>query len=161
MTRFEQLAAIAIVLGCIVYGTAAAAEPFDFKVEAPASVQAGKESAIRVVFDIESPWYIYAPTGANAPFEMLETYVVFEPTKSIQVGDAEFPAHTDMGPYDVYSGPEIAIVQPIRVRPRTEPGTYRLSGNIGFQVCKRDTCLPPMKVVVTTDVFVTRASVTD
>ena len=116
-----------------------------YQVLAPDTVSAGKEGEIHILFSVDSPWYIYAPTGVNVLDGMVETSVTFAPTDEIQVANAIFPDAVRKGKYEVFEGEAIKIVQPIRVRPKVQHGTYRIRGVIEYQVCKFDVCLPPAR----------------
>ena len=116
-----------------------------YQVLVPDEIAAGSEAEIRIVFSIDSPWYIYAPTGVNVLDGMVETNISFEATDEIQTADAKFPEAVRKGKYEVFEGEGIEIVQPIRVRPRISAGSYRIRGIVEYQVCKFDVCLPPAR----------------
>ena len=119
--------------------------PAKYRLEMPVAVEAGEETAVFVIFDIEPPWYIYAPTGTAVAVGMLETSVSFEPTETIQTAEVQYPKPVEKGPFHIYEGEGIALIQRLRVRPLTEPGEYTIKGKVQYQVCKPDVCLPPVR----------------
>ena len=118
------------------------------------SVRAGDEAEIVVIFDIKDPWYVYAPTGANVAQGMTETSLQFEPHEYVQFSAPKYPVFVRRSSFHVFEGSDIRVVQSVRIRPRTAPGTYPVRGTLEYQLCKIDTCLPPMRddILITIDV---------
>ena len=112
---------------------------------APGTVTPGQEFVVEVIFDIEAPWYIYAPTGAAAAMGMVETRLTVTPPVSIQAGKLQLPPHREKAAFDVYEGAGITLAQTFRVRPRATPGEYRIDGAVRYQVCNPELCLPPAR----------------
>ena len=132
----------------------ALASPLAFTAETPEPAAVGAEGEIRLVLSLEEPWYIYAPTGLNAAQGMIETAVEMTPSDHVQFAAAVFPAPRDLGGFSVLAGDEIVVIQPFRVRPRTEPGEYRVRGAIDYQTCDDEICLPPDRVEFTVTIRV-------
>ena len=136
---------ILVILAAALAGTAvapASASPLRLTVEAQAPVTAGEQGELRLVLRLESPWYIYAPTGGNAAQDMLETGVTMRRHEQIQFAGAKFPAAEPYGTFTIFTG-DIVVTQPFRVRPRTEAGVYGVHGAVDYQICDGEICLPP------------------
>ena len=118
--------------------------PVSLSVEAPEeALRPGEESEIRLVLSVESPWYIYAPTGVNKGQGMAETAVRMRQSEAVQYKSAIFPEALSYGGFDVLLGESIVLRQPLRIRTAVKPGETRVRGNVDYQVCKPDLCLPP------------------
>ena len=135
------------------------ASPLAFTAEIGEPTAAGEEGRIRLVLSLQESWYIYAPTGLNAAQGMIETAIEMTANEYVQFADAVFPAPRDRGGYSVFAGEEIVIIQPFRVRPRTEPGDYRVRGAIDYQTCDDEICLPPDRVEFTVVIRVPSADI--
>ena len=124
--------------------TALLANPISLSVEAPEGVlRSGEESEIRLVLSVEAPWYIYAPTGINKAQDMTETAVRMRRSEAVQYRPAVFPEAVSYGSFEVFLGDSIIVTQPLRIRTSAEAGVTRVRGNVDYQVCKPDLCLPP------------------
>ena len=79
--------------------------PVTLSVIAPEGLETGDAADVTVNFTMRNGWYIYAPTGRNAPHGMIETSVEFELPKGIRAtGGRELPLHHFKGLYDIYDG---------------------------------------------------------
>jgi hypothetical protein len=112
---------------------------------APA-VRSGEVGEVRLILAMDSPWYVYAPTGANARQGLIETQVRVAPIQQIQFADPKYPEAKPYGAFDVWRGRSNVIRQPFRVRPRTPAGHYRVNGYVDYQTCNGKTCLPPDRI---------------
>lgn len=110
--------------------------------------RAGEVSEVSFTLSLESPWYIYAPTGINEDQGLIETRLVMRPNKDIQFADAVFPPAESFGTYDVLRGSGNVVTQPFRVRPRTPAGDYSVKGFVEYQTCDGTICLPPNRASV-------------
>ena len=131
------------VIGAVASNLRAQDGPTSYRLVIPESLEPGQEAMLQIVFDIEAPWYIYAPTGVNEPMGMVETKISFVATDEVQTAKLQYPPHTEKGPFHVYEGKGITFTQPVRIRPRTAVGEYKVRGSALYQVCKPDLCLPP------------------
>lgn len=141
-TFANKITLLAAVLVIALLAASTYASPLDLSTEVPAAILAGEQGQLRLVLALESPWYIYAPTGVNAAQDMVETDVVMRRHERIQFADALFPEALPYGGFAIFDGDEIVITQPFRVRPRTEPGEYRIRGGVDYQACDGEICLP-------------------
>ena len=115
--------------------------PVTLKVVAPEGLKAGDAADLTVNFTMRDGWYIYAPTGRNAPHGMIETSVEFEMPDAIRtVGSRELPLHHFKGLYDIYEGVDRQWKQPIEA---VTAGRHEVLAKVTYQTCKDDLCLPP------------------
>ncbi|HEX8580644.1 MAG TPA: hypothetical protein VF655_13755 [Allosphingosinicella sp.] len=110
------------------------------------SVRAGQTGEVRLVLGMDAPWYVYAPTGANAKQGLIETHVRILPAAQIQFAPAQFPKAQPYGSFDVLRGRSNVVRQAFRVRPRTPPGAYKVKGYAEYQTCNGKVCLAPNRV---------------
>ena len=103
----------------------------------------GEEAEIEIVLSVPAPWYIYAPTGVNEAQGMVETAVEMRNNDTAQYRPAVFPDPVPYGAHDVFLGDGITLRQPLRIRFSAEPGEAILRGDVFYQLCKPDLCLPP------------------
>ena len=155
----SSLRGLAAVLAACLVATPVPASLLAFAAETPEPTAASEEGEIRLFLSLQESWYIYAPTGLNAAQGMIETAVEMTPSDHVQFADAVFPAPRDRGGFSVFAGEEIVIIQPFRVRPRTEPGDYRVRGAIDYQTCDDEICLPPDRVEFTVVIRVPSADI--
>lgn len=107
----------------------------------PDEVQAGQAANLAVHFTMRPGWYIYAPTGRNAPHGMIETRVSFGLPEGIETaGSCSLPLHHFKGLYDIYEGSDREWVQPVEAG---GAGRYEVTAEVTYQTCKDDLCLPP------------------
>lgn len=105
-------------------------------------LKAGKLFSIEVELSVEPGWYIYAPTGSNAAQGMIETQVVFTLPEGLnKAGRMHVPDATLKDGYEVFTGGEITLSQPIKAK---KPGVYVLKGRIVYQTCSTGVCMPPL-----------------
>jgi thiol:disulfide interchange protein len=118
--------------------------PVSYEVKLPAKVKAGKAFDIQVVFETQSPWYIYAPTGVNEANGMIETSIDFKIPEGIKKqGEVEFPAPHPKGTYQVLDGKEIVFKQNFVADKSMKGKKVELVATITYQTCNKDMCLPP------------------
>lgn len=123
------------------------ADPVSLTVEAPEGpLRPGEESKAHLTLSVEAPWYIYAPTGVNEPQGMTETAVEMRPSEQAQFKPAVFPDAEARGNFETFSGHKITIEQPFRIRAGTPSGGAVVRGDVVYQACKEDLCLPPKSV---------------
>jgi len=122
--------------------------PVQLELLVPEKVQQGGKVEISMAIDIQDGWYIYAPTGRNAEQGMRETEVSFEFADSLQtVGEIKMPPHQYKGSYEIYRGPQLTVSQEIATED-CKPGDYEITGEVTYQTCKDDLCLPPKTVIL-------------
>ena len=110
------------------------------------TVRAGEVGEVRLILTMDAPWYVYAPTGANASQGLVETRVRVAPNDRIQFAAPRYPRSRPYGAFDVWRGRGNVIGLPFRVRPRTPAGQYRVNGYVDYQTCNGPTCLPPDRI---------------
>ena len=122
--------------------------PVTLALVSPDEIQAGEQADLAVNFTMRPGWYIYAPTGRNAPHGMIETSVDFELPKGVEaVGSRMLPLHHFKGLYDIYEGTDREWAQ--RVEAATS-GHHEVTAEVTYQTCKDDLCLPPRTETVRT-----------
>lgn len=119
--------------------------PISYTVRAPDTVQRGKRFEVSVRFDIQEPWYIYAPTGKNAAQGMIESKVRFRLPEGITEAEAlQLPRSRSKGSYEVYEGMGVTMSQALLASEGAQPGPHEIKVGIRYQVCKSEICLPPV-----------------
>ena len=130
--------------------------PVTISLSAPSIVEAGTLGELEVQFEFLDGWYIYAPTGRNAPGGMVETRVRFDfPEVTLNAaGNIRLPTYRFKGSYDVFEGDSVVFSQPVVASPDSGAGEHVVACEVTYQTCKDDLCLPPrtetLEVVVTT-----------
>ena len=128
--------------------------PVELELIVPEKVDQGSNAEISLKIDIQDGWYIYAPTGKNAEQGMKETKVSFSVPEDLQqIGTAKLPIHQFKGSYDVYRGPQVAVIQEIGTE-GSAVGEYEIESQVTYQTCNDDLCLPPKTVLLTAVVLV-------
>ncbi|MXY55048.1 MAG: hypothetical protein F4Y41_01410 [Gammaproteobacteria bacterium] len=121
--------------------TASAKPPVTIAFVAPDEVRTGERANLAVSFSMRPGWYIYAPTGRNAPHGMIETSVSLALPEGIEsAGPRSLPVHHFKGLYDIYEGSDRAWAQPVEA---SAAGNYEVTAKVTYQTCKDDLCLPP------------------
>ncbi len=117
----------------------APAAPVRVAVEA---TEHGGRPTLQVRFAMRDGWYVYAPTGRNAPHGMTETNVAFDLPPAVSLaGDLVLPPHHYKGVYDIYEG-SVTWRQPVAVTD-TADEQLPVTARVTYQTCKDDLCLPP------------------
>jgi len=121
--------------------TASAKPPVTLAFVSPDEILTGERANLAVNFTMRPGWYIYAPTGRNAPHGMIETSVSFGLPQGIETAGARsLPLHHFKGLYDIYEGSDRQWAQPVEA---SEVGSYEVTAKVTYQTCKDDLCLPP------------------
>ena len=119
----------------------AAQPPVSLALVAPDEMGIGESRNVAVNFTMRPGWYIYAPTGRNAPHGMIETSVSLGLPDGIETaGPRTLPLHHFKGLYDIYEGSDRAWAQPVEA---SAAGSYEVTAKVTYQTCKDDLCLPP------------------
>ena len=119
----------------------AAQPPVSLALVAPAEMRIGESRNVAVNFTMRPGWYIYAPTGRNAPHGMIETSVSLGLPDGIETaGPRTLPLHHFKGLYDIYEGSDREWAQPVEA---SAAGSYEVTAKVTYQTCKDDLCLPP------------------
>ncbi len=118
--------------------------PVQIAFSGPDTIGVGEQADLIIDFDMDSEWYIYAPTGRNAKEDMVETNVSLSFPEGIEKqGGFKLPAYQYKGLFDVYFGKDVQWKQAFQVNSDTSPGAYELCGDVTVQTCKDDLCLAP------------------
>ena len=152
MTRLSCRALGAIV-ACMSSGSAIA-QNLAYDIDEVVHARPGEEVRVLVNLSFDTPWYIYSDDERNADSASTPTAVEFKAVPHIQLADAVYPPGVDVGTAEIYLGPTVDIVQPIRVRPRAPAGRYKVEGVLFYQLCKVDFCLPPEEAAMEFEVLV-------
>ncbi|MDE0440910.1 MAG: FG-GAP-like repeat-containing protein [Gammaproteobacteria bacterium] len=121
--------------------TASAKPPVTLAFVSPDEVLTAERANLSVNFTMRPGWYIYAPTGRNAPHGMIETSVSFGLPEGIETaGPRSLPLHHFKGLYDIYEGADREWAQPVEA---SAAGSYEVTAKVTYQTCKDDLCLPP------------------
>ena len=126
----------------------AAQPPVSLALVAPDGMRTGESRNVAVNFTMRPGWYIYAPTGRNAPHGMIETSVSLGLPEGIETaGPRSLPVHHFKGLYDIYEGSDREWAQPVEA---SAAGNYEVTAEVTYQTCKDDLCLPPRTETVRT-----------
>lgn len=110
---------------------------------------------VAVDVELEDGWYIYAPTGRNSKQGMIETKIAFDlPTEFAAKHDVRMPAYQYKGSFEVFFRKNVKFEQSFNVASDAQAGTYQIGGEITYQTCKDDLCLPPKTELLTASVDV-------
>lgn len=123
-------------------------EVINYTVNYPKEVRPGEIFQVKVKFEIDKGWHIYAPTTVNTGQGMLVTNMGFKfPKRSFfaLLGKLEMPVPTVEGLTQVFEGDDIELVQNIVVPSQIRKGEYDIECNLSYQTCNKDRCLPPME----------------
>lgn len=122
-----------------------ASGPVKYRLSNPVQVSAGKEFDIKVIFDLDADWHIYAPTGNNSAQGMVETKVTFQLPEGIElVGRLEMPEPYGSGSYEVFYGEGIEMIQTLKATDELKAGKYNIKAKVRYQTCNPELCLPAM-----------------
>lgn len=152
MTRLSCRALSAIAV-CML-SAPAIAQNLAYDIDEVVHARPGDDIRVLVNLSFDPPWYIYTDDERNADSGSTPTSVEFTAVPHVQVAQAVYPPGVDVGTAEIYLGPTVDIVQPIRVRPRAKAGRYKVEGVLIYQLCKVDLCLPPEDVDVNFEVLV-------
>lgn len=128
--------------------------PVQFSVMDTGSARDGGTVELTVDIDVRQGWYIYAPTGRNQSNGMVETVVTFELPEGFELaGDIILPPYHPKGMYEIYDGEDIRMTQSIKVN-GAAPGEYTINGEVRYQTCNKEMCLPPATVKLVAKIVV-------
>lgn len=147
------------ILTCVMIaamsGHAAAQEnPGSWRIEAPAAVVPGEVATMQIVFDIQPGWQMYAPSPVNEAAGVTGLAIKVEPPKGLAVSQPDYPHPRLKGRYEVYENSPASVAIKLRPGKETENGTYTLTGNVQYQFCRPDLCLPPQREAFSVEVEV-------
>ena len=152
MTPLSRRAFGAIAV-CMSSGSAIA-QNLEYDIPELVYARPGEEVRVLINVSFDPPWYIYSDDERNTDSGSMPTSVEFAAVPHIQLAEVAYPPGVDVGTAEIYLGPTVEIVQPIRVRPRAKAGRYKVEGVLIYQLCKIDLCLPPEDVAVNFEVLV-------
>lgn len=129
--------------------------PVKYSTVQPAAATAGGTVNLTVSLDVRKGWYIYAPTGRNEPNGMVETRITYDLPEGFEMaGDMILPPHRPKGMFEIYDGKGIKMTQPVKVASDVKAGEYTINGQLRYQTCNKDMCLPPRTEKFTATVVV-------
>lgn len=127
---------------------------------AAVSVAAGGRAEVRLELTVAEHWHI----NANPPAldYMIPTEVTLTAAHGVRAGRPRYPAGKSVKfgfedqPLLVYDG-TTSVVLPIAADAAAAPGAYTLTGEVAFQACDDNVCLPPARVPFTAVITVIAA----
>lgn len=119
--------------------------PGTWRVEVPASIGPGEIEEVRIVFDVTSPWHMYAPTPANEALGVVGLGMAFDLPDDLTASGPRFPPVVNKGRHDVFEGPRIPAQVRLRAVPGARPGERAVKGWVQYQFCQPSFCLPPRR----------------
>ena len=152
MTRLSYRV-LGAIIACLSSGSSIA-QNLAYDIDEVVYARPDEEVGVLINLSFDPPWYIYTDDERNADSGSTPTSVEFTAVPHVQVAQAVYPPGVDVGTAEIYLGPTVDIVQPIRVRPRAKAGRYKVEGVLIYQLCKVDLCLPPEDVDVNFEVLV-------
>ena len=116
---------------------------------APVTISSGTRGEARIIVRVRDGWHV----NANPPASdyMIATEVTLAPTGGVTPEKAIYPAGRrqklsfEERPLLVYDH-EFEVRVPVVVVAGTTPATVQVSGELGFQACNDQVCLPPATV---------------
>jgi thioredoxin:protein disulfide reductase len=116
---------------------------------APVTVPSGTRGEARVTIRVRDGWHVNANPAAGE--YAIATEVTLAPTGGVTAGVAIYPPGRQQKlsfeekPLLVYDH-EVEVRVPVVVVAGTARGTVQVKGEVGFQACNDQVCLPPAKV---------------
>ena len=142
-------AAVFWALALLFPGAMAQQSPGRWHVDSPEKIAPGETITLAIVFDVNAPWQMYAPSPINEALRVTGLGVALDPKDGFVVSQAAYPRPINQGRYEVYEGPQVSARIKMKADPGLEQGTYNLKGYVQYQFCKPSFCLPPHRDIVT------------
>ena len=118
---------------------------------------AGGSFPLEIQISIVKGWYIHGPErGENF---LIPTVLSFPAAGEVRIERIKFPPPEKItfgyakDPLEVFSG-KILVKALLVVGKKVRPGNHVLKGELSYQACSKDSCLPPEKVPVSISVSV-------
>ncbi|MCJ7808939.1 MAG: thioredoxin family protein, partial [Desulfobulbaceae bacterium] len=118
---------------------------------------AGGSFPVEIRITTAKGWYIHGPEK-DQNF-LIPTVLSFPATEPIRIEEIKFPAPEKItfayakDPIEVFSG-EIRVKALLMVEKEATPGNHMLKGELSYQACSENSCLPPEMVPVSISVSV-------
>ena len=118
---------------------------------------AGGSFPVEIRITTAKGWYIHGPEK-DQNF-LIPTVLSFPATETIRIEEIKFPAPEKItfayakDPIEVFSG-EIRVKALLVVEKEATPGNHILKGELSYQACSENSCLPPEMVPVSISVSV-------
>ena len=118
---------------------------------------AGGSFPVEIRITTAKGWYIHGPEK-DQNF-LIPTVLSFPATETIRIEEIKFPAPEKItfayakDPIEVFSG-EIRVKALLVVEKEATPGNHILKGELSYQACSENSCLPPEMVSVSISVSV-------
>ena len=112
---------------------------------------AGDSFPVQFRVRIAEGWYIHGPERGKD--FLIPTVLSFPATGTIRVEEIDFPAPEKITfeyakhPVEVFSG-EILVKALLILGKETRPGSHMLKGELSYQACSKNSCLPPEMATV-------------
>ena len=120
--------------------------------------QAGGKYPIILHLKISSPWYIHS-LKKDASEMLIPTKISFDESSELKVDEVKFPEPVkkkfdyNPEPVEVFSG-DILVRATLEISGNAQSGERTIKGNLSYQACSSNSCLPPENSPVTVSVSV-------
>ena len=148
MDGFPVISRLAILLSALICAAPTAMtqeRPGKWHIEQPASLQRAEIEDVRIIFNLERPWHLYAPTAANSALGVVGLAVNLELPEGLTISKPQFPKSVNKGLHDVFEGPRVAVRLRLRAAPDAAVGAHTMNGAVQYQFCQPSFCLPPYR----------------
>jgi thiol:disulfide interchange protein DsbD len=114
----------------------------------------GTRFQIAVVVDLAPGWHVNA--NPARPPEMIPTTVTWPAPETVVIEQMSYPRGSETKvewsdqPVALYTGQTVILVK-ARVRDDTPPGPLTITGNLRYQACNDQVCLPPATIPLKID----------
>ncbi|MBN1102715.1 MAG: thioredoxin family protein [Deltaproteobacteria bacterium] len=111
----------------------------------------GKSYPLLLRLKVVTPWYIHGAKEGEDP--IIPTVMRFRDVPGVTVERIQFPRPSRVKfdyaprPVEVFSG-EVMVSASLRVDDRAPPGEHVVAGELSYQACSPDSCLPPEGIPV-------------
>ena len=126
-------------------------------IQSPENYAPGESYSVVFQVQIQFPWFLHGPD--KSPDNPFPTQLRFTASPNFRVGNVQFPptiekkfSFTDKS-VAVYTG-TISVRANLKVSDGAPPGTLTMKGQLDFQACSANACLPPEQVPFTFPVTV-------
>jgi len=107
---------------------------------------------VAVVLDVPAPWHVNANPAGDA--FLIPTTLTWQPPGNVTIARVTYPLGKTIKvewsdkPIGLYAG-RVTIFTEARLSPDTPPGPLSIPGQLRYQACDDQTCLPPATLPVT------------
>lgn len=154
------LRAVLLVVICYAAGSSVNAQTKEILTltsTCPDNVRPGDTITLLLTVDVAAPWYVYAPGDASgAPgIQPMRLKLAKLPVGLKAVGQLEFSNPMPKGASLVYMGKGHTLTQRFVLDATASTGSITLQGELTYQACNDETCLPEMGETISKTLQVT------